>query len=331
MSDLRRRSQVFKKKYKAGISPGDSSGIDISEQEWQDYADLGIKQIRISLRKEVTGADINNPDYSKMDKVIKKASSLGIEVIMNLSYESANFEFTNQDGRNFYSDPSEIMNIVAGNAIKHFSPLGVTKYEIWNEPNWAWYVSPNDYAKMMSTLYSNCASENWGGDNEISFIAFSLDANAYDYSNGINPGSMQYISDVYRSEYYIEFKKEFGHSPWDIVAVHPYHTVEASSNGTVIKNKVKNCIDSVILIMSTYGDAKMPIYVTEWGVNTVDDLVQGNTIKLMMEEISKINNVKSFMYFKYSYGGTNYGIVKNGIKRASFEVFKNAIADIPLD
>lgn len=305
-----------------------NQGTDISDEEWAMYKKMGVKRLRFTIQWAKTGKDEENPDYFLYDETIERAKKEGVSVLINICYETVNsFKTTTGDwGQAIYPDPTDKMVYQARKIIQHFSKLGVTDYEIWNEPNGMWNVNPDDYARMISTIYEKCKyTEKWADDKKVNLCAFALDSGNLGSAEGVNSGARQFIRNVYVSSYYKNFKKKYGHSPFDAVSMHPYNTIVVDSNGNMTSNMVKSAIEKTVLnTMKNYGDEKLPIWITEMGSNLENDTQQAGVVYNAIIELSKIPQVQYVYWFKMQYD--NWGLTKYPLTpRPAVDKFAQAV------
>jgi len=325
----------LKKKYFLGISP--SGSVNIPEDEWANYKELGVKSLRVHIQLGNLNHNPAFPDFKKYDAVVKRAKADDIEVVLLLSYESyksVSEEMNKGWGPilNFQKDCKNMIPMVQ-KTIEHFKDSGVKKYEIWNEENGMWNIDPESYAGMITEIYEKCKyTDKW---DPTAIIAFGgLDGVNVNWDDtGINYGSRQYVRDFYETNAYKAFKAKYKRSPFDAFALHPYNTFCLDGNLKVDYNKIASAVQmTVVDVMKEYGDEKIPIWITEFGNQDADENLNAATVYEAIKEIYKIPQVETLHWFKYCYGGgneSNYSIVlANGTKRKSYYSFRQAALDI---
>ncbi len=328
---------ALKKKYFLGISP--SQSVDIPDEEWADYMELGVKSLRIHIQLGNIGNDAHNPDFWKYDTVIDRAASEDIEVVLLLSYES--YSSTAKDLNlgwgnilDFKDDCKNIIPVVKA-TIKHYKGK-VKKYEIWNEQNGMWNIEKGKYAELLSEIYEKCKyTEKWDEEAIIAFGGLDAVNVAWDQT-GTNGGSVDYFKGFYKSTAYKEFKQKYNRSPFDAVAVHPYNTLSINSNFEVDYNKIASAVKLTIVdTMEINGDKDIPVWITEFGNQDSDDEINAKAVYEGIKEIYKIPQVETLHWFKYLYPGgneTGYSIIySDGTKRKSYYSFRQAAIDIAND
>ena len=310
------------KSYFFGISPTDSNYI--SDEEWANYKLIGIKTLRIHLQ-----ASHSWDDY---DKVAQRAAKEGIEVMMLVSYES-------------YTGKSESINLgwgpimhftnspdlidVLAKAIPHFKNEGVTAWEIWNEENGMWNLTPDEYASLITQVYEKCKyTDKW--DENATIVFGGIDAVNVGFSQGINSGSGDWLTRFYKTDAYKAFKEKYNRSPFDVMAVHPYNTIDADANLNVTENDLQTALKGVVLNnMKRNGDENMPVWLTELGDQNSDDAKNAKILELYMKTAYDIPQVTRFHWFKYYYEGSDYSIVNpDGTPRPSLYAYAQVVKDL---
>jgi len=325
----------LKKKYFLGMSPSES--VNIQENEWADYKELGVKSLRIHIQLNKLNSNPANPDFKKYDAVVTRAKAEDIEVVFLLSYES--YKSTSEEMNkgwgpilNFQKDCKNLIPVVQ-KTIEHFKDSGVKKYEIWNEENGMWNIDFETYAELITEIYEKCKyTEKW---DPTAIIAFGgLDAVNVNWDEtGINYGSRQYVKDFYETKAYKTFKEKYKRSPFDAFAVHPYNTFVLDANLKVDYNKIASAVQmTVVDVMKEYGDEKIPIWITEFGNQDSEENLNAATVYEAVKAIYAIPQVETLHWFKYCYPAgneSNYSLVySGGVKRKSYYSFRQAAVDI---
>ena len=310
------------KSYFFGISPTDS--YKISDKEWENYKLIGIKSLRIHLQ--------NGHSWDEYDDILKRAAEEDIEIMMLVSYETYNSE-AEDDNLGWgpilhFTNPLDLIDVLK-DAIPYFKDKGVTAWEIWNEQNGMWNLRPKEYAELITQVYEKCKyTDKW--DENAVIVFGGLDAVNVWFPNGVNGGSAEWLTNFYKTPAYKEFKEKYGHSPFDVMAVHPYNTIDVDGNLEVTMNDLKSAINGVVLkTMAKNGDEDMPVWITELGDQNGNDEKNAKILELYIKTAYEIPQVTRFHYFKYLYYGSNYSIVKqNGTPRPSLYAYSQAVKDL---
>jgi hypothetical protein len=300
-----------------GISP--TYNHYIPQQEYQDYKKMGIRSLRLHYQ------DSYGDEY--YDEVIKQCVKDSIEIMMLVSYESypsrAVEEVPPWGGTRLrYTNAMDLIYKLA-EIVPRFRDLGVHAWEIWNEENGVWYIPENEFALLMATVYEKFKyTDKWDADATIVFGGLDASAGPWDPS-GSNGAAKEYLKNVYAAKVLKDFKSKYGISPFDAIAVHPYNT----------ETKVKfdhNLADVCISNMTANGDAEMPLWITELGDASEDDITQADRLEVYVKAALAHLQVARLHWFKYTYPSSDahqyYSIVMaDGRHREAFMRYSTLI------
>ncbi len=153
-----------------------------------------------------------------------------------------------------YADYGDIVRQVAA----HYAPRGVHVYEIWNEPNLAYFwpsgPNPAEYVKMLRAGYT---------------AVKQADPASTVLLGGLSKSDFVYLEGVYRAG---------GRDYFDAVAVHPYtygvdptvswNGVNAGEDPTRISKNAFPAIKEIRRSMEAFGDSAKKVWITEFGYST---------------------------------------------------------------
>jgi hypothetical protein len=315
-----------------GITPSCSSLI--TEDEWENYRYLGIRTLRIHLQRG-TFHSSENPDFSPFDQIIERAGKEDMEVILLISYESFESKSEPLDlgwGPIFqFTNPADMVPITE-KAIRHFKGTCVCGYEIWNEQNGMWNLSPSQYASLICDIYEKCKyTEKWDENATIAFGGF--DAVNVGFEEGINLTAKKWLEEFYQTTEYQTFRKKYKHSPFDVFCHHPYNMIDLDDNNQVNYNVLSSALNGVVLdLMEQNGDSNVPLWITEFGDQDLDEKRNAVKTEYAIKEFSKQPRVDKLIWFTYTYydeAGAGYSLVYgNKKKRQSFEAFAKAAKEL---
>lgn len=291
---IERTIRADDKHYLFGMSPSEN----ITDDEWNLYKEMGIKSIRLHLQATRYSVDpvTGVYDFSYYDALCKKAADLGIEINMLVSYES----YPSYNPGSGYTDYANLVTVLK-NAIPHFKKIGVTAYEIWNEQNGNWPVTPENYAELLSTVYEKCKyTDKW--DINANIVFGGLDGMSSGRDGGIRPDVSDYLTIFYNSSAYTAFKAKYDRSPFDAIGYHNYQTIDVNNKFKLDYDVFNSSLTSVTDVIDVYGDKKMPIWLTEIGDNDVVDELQAARLKYYLQAAHKNHQVTRIHWFKHTYG-----------------------------
>jgi hypothetical protein len=149
----------------------------------------------------------------------------------------------------------------AGQVARHFGPLGVHAYEIWNEPNiagfWAGGPDPARYAQLLRASYRAIKR----ADRSATVVSAGLSPDAsYGAVDAQSMNPLTFLQRMYASG---------ARGSMDAVGWHPYNFPWGLGFYTWSAWSQMNATSpSARSIMRANGDGKKKIWVTEWGAPT---------------------------------------------------------------
>jgi hypothetical protein len=304
-----------------GLSPTANDVIPQSERN--DYAELGITDLRVHLQ--------HGKSFSDYDDVINYCNDAGIKVMMLVSYESyaSNPEqkgapWDKEQKINYYYDYNDLLAVLA-QAVPHFKALGVKDWEIWNEENGVWHIESDLYAQFLCDVYKSFKyKEQW--DPEATICFGGLDAVCGGW--GWNTYAKQYVEEVHNSDAFRDFKIQYGHMPYDAMGIHPYNAVNDQHD------LFNESIEQVCLsTMRAHGSGDLPIWITELGDNNPDDGVNARRLEDNVRRAFAHPSIKKLHWFKYTYPGSDglayYSLVmEDGHHRESYYRYCDLISEL---
>ena len=302
-----------------GISPAESH--QVSPTELQALKTLGIQTVRVNFQ-----AGYPREDF---DRVVETYKKNGIDVLMLVCYEAFNGEFREEKTpwnsiRKHYTNQLDMLDVLA-DLVPRYKEKGVNAWEIWNEEDGEWYLTPEEYASLLCRAYEKFKfTDKWDPGAKVVFGG--LDAVAAD-DNGGNGAAAQYMRDFYKTRAYKAFKGKYGRSPFDVMAIHPY--------GANDEGKFHFNLNSIIGdVMKANGDGDKPIWLTELGDASENDKQQADAIENFVQSALSYPAVKRFYLFKYTYGGPTYHrqysiVYPDGKIREGFHRYRKIIRENP--
>lgn len=227
----------------------------------------GAKWTRLNVNWSAVERDgkgvINRGVMDEYDYAVKAARGAGIEVLMPMAdgvpyWASADPQRRRDASGTHYnvryrprsfSDYADFAKFIA----RHFAPLGVHAYEVWNEPNlkqfWPSGPNPAAFAEMLRAAYPAIKS----ADPSATVVSGGLSQNDYDFLRGVyNAGGRPYF---------------------DVAGVHPYTSNDPdkcwNEPGSDRKSPWSFCgLEEMHATMAAHGDGDKPLWATEFGWST---------------------------------------------------------------
>ena len=220
---------------------------------------LGARRIRIDVSWATAQfGGVNSFDWSPFDPIVSGARARGITVLGLLAYTppwATRVDDKGQPGAR-PADPATYARF-AGAAARHFGPLGVHDWEIWNEPNLDSFWKQPDPAAYTALLRA-ASTELRRADPQVRVITGGM-APASDGSGSVAP--ITFLKGIYAAG---------GGPAFDAVGHHPY-TYPARPSGTHPLNawfQMSGGSQSLRSVMQGAGDGAKQIWMTEFGAPT---------------------------------------------------------------
>ncbi len=258
-------------------------------QQLELCREAGIQMIR----DECLWSDVETDSgvYSippEIDHYVQSAKSRGINIYLILNYN--NVLYAPAAGSGVTTEKNRIAYArYCQEIVRHFTPMGITHYEIWNEPNhgvlfWTPQPDPNDYFALLQTAYDSIKAV----DSSVTVIGCATSpaiGNGLPFIEGLD-----FIRDVFAAG---------GGDYMDAVSFHLYQVAYRP------EYEIQSYVNSV---KSYVGDK--PIYFSEFGYPTHDGWPnisydkQANYITRMFLQCLLDPQIKSAIYYDLKNDGT---------------------------
>jgi hypothetical protein len=247
----------------AGFSEG--SGLpgrtDIElERELAGIAATGARHLRIDFNWSYIARREGELDWAATERVVREAQACGLEVLGLLTYAP---EWAHPPGVGDHyppTDPDDFADFAA-EAVRRFRPLGVRTWEIWNEPNLAFFwdpaPDPAEYADLLVAAYDAIKEV----DSNAIVLTGGL-ARASDEPDGSSIAPVTFLEGIYAAG---------GGDHFDAVAHHPYSfpAMPLDANGD---NAFVDVTPRLHEVMQEHGDGSKEIWGTEMGAPSTGGL-----------------------------------------------------------
>jgi len=197
-------------------------------------------------------------NWSQVDRIVKHAEQQGVQIIARFGLVPG---WARPDDTTLNYIPDDAFDDFATFAARFAERYAgrIDHYIIWNEPNLAfeWGFQPPDparYVKMLETVYAPIHAANPDAVVLAGALAPTLEP----------PGSPHGLDDViFLSEMYAAGAADY----LDAMAVHTYGFTHTASDPPAEDRLNFRRAELLFDVMAQYGDADLPIYITESGWN----------------------------------------------------------------
>ena len=222
---------------------------------------VGATRIRIDVNWAVIQArGPGSYSWSPFDRIVKAARARGLVVLGTILYTPS---WARPAGTGASTPPTDLATYArfAGLAARHFRPLGVHAYEIWNEPNitgaWSPAPDPARYTQMLRLAYVAIKR----ADRSATVVSGGLapfGAYGEDDAQHVNP--LDFLERMYASG---------ARGSMDAVGWHPYNfPAGLGFSASSAWSQMAETTPSARSIMTANGDGAKRIWVTEFGAPT---------------------------------------------------------------
>jgi polysaccharide biosynthesis protein PslG len=247
---------------RAGIAAGGNLHNfppDVLGRYLDEVRSSGARWIRIDINWSLIQArGPSSYDWASFDRVVHAAIARDLKVLATVLYTPA---WARPGTPHPLYPPTDLATYAAfcREAVKHYAPMGVRHWEIWNEPNlffWKPAPDPGRYAAMLR-LASTAIRQ---ADQQAFVVSAGLAP--YGAYGDTGPGSMNPLTFLER----IYAAGARGH--FDALGWHPYDFAGFRFHPSSAWSQVSETPTSARSIMAVNGDGDKPLWATEYGVPT---------------------------------------------------------------
>lgn len=238
------------------VSMDSASDAEVLRQ-FELLAAMNIQMVRFDFDWSVIESSEGRFDWSNTDRIVRAAISHDIKVLALLTYAPA---WSRPAGTGSHAPPSDAADFAdfARVAAQRYSPMGVTDWEVWNEPNIDDFWEPKPDAGVYASLFRATASAVREVDPAATLITGGL-TRGTTTDDGSRIAQAEFVEDLYAHG---------AAQVADAVAVHPYSFPDLPA--TDLNAVVGGIADlpTVRAVMEQWDDADKQIWVTEFGAAT---------------------------------------------------------------
>jgi polysaccharide biosynthesis protein PslG len=268
----------------------------------------------------------NTYDWSRTDRIVAAARDRDLSVDALMTYTPGWARPAGTPDKNPPIDPDDFARFVSA-AAQRYASMGVTTWEIWNEPNVStfWYPRPNPQEYTALLVRASAAIKSV--EPHATVLSGGLSP-AADSSNGSQISAVTFLSGVYAAG---------GGRAFDAVALHPYSfpnlpTFPADFNTFLATPALHQ-------VMVDHGDAIKQIWGTEIGAPTeggggsVSEAVQAEIVTEAYRQWVAWPYTGPLIWFAYEDAGSSpfdrdqhFGLVdSNGNPKPALAAFDRAV------
>ncbi|MDO8737076.1 MAG: cellulase family glycosylhydrolase [Thermoleophilia bacterium] len=317
-----------------GMNVGDNFALisdKALDEAMADMSALGLTWIRFDMSWDLIQPQENNQyTWSRYDRIVAAASRHGIKSLPILTYtpQWARLQACKENFQCAPADPAKFATFT-GEAAKHYKPMGIDTWEIWNEPNIDAFWKPDPDAVAYVDLLK-------GAYKQIK----QVDPNATVISGGLSPAEnvegrvapIDYLKSMYQNG---------ARDYFDALGYHPFSYPALPSEVLSWSNwsQMSDLNPSIRSTMVANGDSDKKIWATEYGVPTdgldsVNETLQALSYRDVFPQIADKPWLATLFFHTYKdygndpYAVNNYfGIIrKDGTRKPAYDVLKGIMA-----
>lgn len=279
------------------------------ERELAGIAATGVRYLRMDFDWSYLARKEGQIDWAPVDRVVRAARVCGLEVLALLTYTP---EWARRPGGSDHSPPADADDFgeFASAAVDRFRPLGVRTWEVWNEPNLAFYWEPApdaaEYADLLVAAYDAIKES----DPNATVLTGGL-APAADQADGSRVAPVTFLEEVYAAG---------GGDHFDAVAHHPYSFPSlplAEGDGD---SPFLDVTPRLYEVMDEHGDGDKQVWGTEMGAPTGEGITADFVAQYVTEAYQawrEWSYTGPLIWYSYRDAGTdpadpedNFGLVR---------------------
>ena len=316
---------------RAGLSPG----LSLAALNQADFtatidaiAATDVRWLRVDFDWSVIQAGgPQSYDWARTDRIVKAATERHLSIIALVAYTPAWARPFSTPDKNPPANPDDFARFVS-TAAQRYASLGVTTWEVWNEPNVATFWYPRPDPEGYTALLVRASAAIRAVEPHSTIISGGL-APASDAANGSQIDVRTFLTRVYSAG---------GAGAFDAVGLHPYSfpllPTEPADYNTFL------AAPGLYQVMVEHGDAFKQIWGTEIGAPTggggVSEAVQSAIVASAFRQWTAWKFTGPLIWFSYEDAGSDPGnredhfglIAADGRRKPGLSVFVRVVHDL---
>jgi hypothetical protein len=206
-------------------------------------------------------------DWTAHDGLVNAAKARGLKVLGALT--DAPGWANGGNGWNYAPTSAHVQDYgnFCGQTVRHYAPMGVKTYEVWNEPNISGFFRPAPNVALYTAMLKACYSAAKAADPTVTIVSAGLSpVGAYptgDTAHPENINPVKFLEGMYANG---------AQGSFDALGDHPY-SYPALPSGTNPGNawfQLAGTSPSLRSLMTANGDSSKAIWATEFGRPTAN-------------------------------------------------------------
>ncbi len=226
---------------------------------------MGVQIVRFDVNwPSIQAGGPTSYNWAPFDAVVQGLKSRGMDALGVIAYTPAWARPAGTSDKHAPTNVSDYANFCEATA-RHFAPLGVHNWEVWNEPNISGFFQPRPDVAKYTAMLKACYSRIKAVDPSATVItggnspAGSYNAPCATACTNINP--VNFLEGIYANG---------GAGYFDALAHHPY---SFPAKPSTVANwsawyQMAGTSPSLRSLMIAHGDGAKKIWATEWGAPT---------------------------------------------------------------
>ncbi|MEH3139289.1 MAG: cellulase family glycosylhydrolase [Mycobacterium kyogaense] len=274
------------------------------KQEFDLMAAMGVTWVRIDMDWSAIQPTKRRMDWSQTDLLVNEAVAHQMNVLVMLGFTPAwaRSSGTQSLAEPTHARPSDLADFAkfAQLAAQRYAPLGVSSWEVWNEPNtekfWPTMPDADEYGR----LFRAAATAIRGVDPRSTLLIGGLSPQ-YDGQVGEVPPA------TYLEQLYANGTAQLA----DAIAVHPYSYPYLSMDPAQPQEGGFYDLPAFQAVMASHGDGDKQVWITEFGaptgtsVNAVSEQQQTAIMLGARDQVALWDWAGPLIYYELVDGGTN--------------------------
>ncbi len=274
------------------------------KKEFDLMAEMGVTWVRIDIDWSAVQPTKRGLNWAPTDLLVNEAIAHQMNVLVMLGYTPswARSTATQSLTDPTHARPTDLAEFAkfAQLAAQRYAPLGVSSWEVWNEPNTAkfWPTMPD--ADEYGRLFRAAATAIRGVDPRATLLIGGLSPQ-YD-------GAMTETPPVtYLEQLYANGTAQLA----DAIAVHPYSYPYLPMDPVQPQEGGFYDLPALQAVMASHGDGNKQVWITEYGaptgtsVNAVTEDQQAAIMLQARDQVALWNWAGPLIYYELVDGGTN--------------------------